>query len=78
VDEATVTLGWAPGGASPFLKQAVTTKGGVRLLVPREELPEDDWFSIGRIVSDLELTERDWRADLLAGYFANPSHSWER
>lgn len=78
VDEATVTLGWAPGGASPFLKQAVTTKGGVRLLVPRKELPEDEWFSIGRIVSDLELTKRDWRADLLAGYFANPTHSWER
>jgi hypothetical protein len=57
--------------------EAVTTTGGVRLQVPREELPEGGWFSIKQIVRDLELTERDWRADLLAGYFANPGHSWE-
>jgi S-adenosylmethionine synthetase len=77
VDEATVTLGWAPGGDAPFLVEAVTTTGGVRLQVPREELPEGGWFSIKQIVRDLELTERDWRADLLAGYFANPGYSWE-
>jgi hypothetical protein len=35
-------------------------------------------FSIKQIVRDLELTERDWRADLLRGYFAHPTHSWER
>jgi S-adenosylmethionine synthetase len=78
VDEATVTLGWAPGGDAPFLIDAVTVKGGVRIRIPREELPPDYWFSIQRIVRDLELTERDWRADLLGGYFANPTHSWER
>ena len=78
VDEATVTLGWAPGGDAPFLVDAVTSRGGVRLRLPREELPGDDWFSIKRTVGDLELTERDWRADLLGGYFANPTSPWER
>jgi len=77
-DEATVTLGWAPGGDAPFLLEAATSNGGVRLQLPREELPTVDWFSIKQIVSDLELTERDWRADLLRGYFAAPSHAWER
>lgn len=77
-DEATVTLGWAPGGDAPFLVEAVTVTGGVRVQLPREELPEEDWFSIKRIVHDLELTERDWRADLLRGYFADPTHAWER
>ena len=77
-DEATVTLGWAPGGDAPFLVEAVTNTGGVRLQLPREELPVEDWFSIKQIVRDLELTERDWRADLLRGYFAHPTHPWER
>ncbi len=78
VDEAHVTLGWAPGGESPFLVEAVTTLGGIRLRVPREELPPPDWFSIGRIVRELELTQRDWAADLLGGYFCQPSAPWER
>lgn len=78
VDEARVTLGWVPGGDSPFLVEAVTSKGGVRLQIPRGELPSGEWFSIGRIVRELELTERDWREDLLKGYFANPTNSWER
>jgi S-adenosylmethionine synthetase len=77
-DEATVTLGWAPGGDAPFLVEAATSTGGVRLQLPREELPAADWFSIKQIVRDLELTQRDWRADLLRGYFADPSHAWER
>jgi S-adenosylmethionine synthetase len=78
VDEATVTLGWAPGGDAPFLIDAVTVQGGVRIRLPRQELPPDDWFTIRNSVRDLELTERDWQADLLGGYFANPTHSWER
>ena len=47
------------------------------LQVPREELPPDEWFSIKAIVGDLELTERDWAADLLAGYFCRASAPWE-
>lgn len=77
-DEATVTLGWAPGGDAPFLVRAVTSKGGVRLELPGDELPDSEWFSIARIVGDLELTRRDWRADVLNGYFANPAAPWER
>lgn len=56
----------------------MTVQGGVRIRLPREELPPDDWFAIRNSVLDLELTERDWQADLLDGYFANPTHSWER
>lgn len=78
VDEATVTLGWAPGGDAPFLIDAVTVQGGVRIRLPREELPPDDWFAIANSVRDLELTERDWQGDLLGGYFAKPTNSWER
>ncbi len=77
VDEARVILGWAPGGDAPFLIEASTTQGGVSLQVPREELPPDEWFTIKAIVRDLELTERDWAADLLAGYFCQASAPWE-
>ena len=78
VDEARVMLGWAPGGDAPFLIEASTTLGSVSLQVPRKELPPDGWFSIRAIVRDLELHERDWTADLLAGYFCQASAPWER
>ena len=48
------------------------------LQVPRQELPPEEWFSIKAIVRDLELYERDWAADLLAGYFCQASAPWER
>ena len=76
-DDARVTLGWAPGGDSPFLVEAVTTRGGVNLRVPRDELPPAPWFTIGHIVHELELEHRGWTGDLLAGYFCQPSASWE-
>jgi len=41
----------------------------VDLQVPRDELPAEEWLTIKSIVRDLELAERDWAADLLAGYF---------
>ncbi len=78
VDEAKVILGWAPGGDAPFLIEASTSQGGVNLQVPRDELPAGDWFTIQSIVSDLELQERDWVADLLAGYFCQSLVPWER
>jgi S-adenosylmethionine synthetase len=78
VDEARVTLGWAPGGDRPFLVEAATVRGGVSLSVPRDELPSADWFAIQHIVRDLELEHRDWMGDLLAGYFCHSSASWEQ
>ncbi len=45
--------------------------------MPRKELPPDEWFSIRAIVRDLELTERDWAADLLAGYFCRAYAPWD-
>ena len=77
VDEARVMLGWAPGGDVPFFIEASTTQGGVSLQVPRRELPPEEWFRIEAIVRDLELQERDWAADLLAGYFCQASAPWE-
>ena len=35
-------------------------------------------FTTKAIVQDLELEERDWAADLLAGYFSQPRAPWER
>jgi hypothetical protein len=64
-----MVLGWTPGGDAPFLVEASTTEGNVNLQVPRGELLPEDWFTIKSIVRDLELHERDWTADLLAGYF---------
>ena len=58
--------------------EAVTSKGGVSLQVPREELPPPAWFSIDRIVRELELEHRDWAGDLLGGYFSQPAAPWER
>ena len=78
VDEARVTLGWVPGGDAPFLIEASTIQGGVSLQAPRQELPPDEWFRIGAIVGDLELTERDWATDLGAGYFSQSGAPWER
>jgi len=77
-DEAKVTLAWAPGAESPFLVEAATIRGGVSLLVPRDELPPSDWFAIQDIVRDLELEYRDWTGDLIAGYFCERSAPWER
>ena len=78
VDEARVTLGWSPGDDAPFLVEASTNQGNVNLQVPRDELPPAEWFSIKAIVRDLELDERDWDADLLAGYFCQSLAPWER
>jgi S-adenosylmethionine synthetase len=77
-DEAQVTLGWAPGGDTPFLVEAVSTLGGVRIQLPREELPVPDWFAIKRIVEELELLHQDWQEVVRAGYFVHPAHPWER
>ena len=78
VDEARVMLGWAPGGDAPFLIEASISQEGLSLQVPRKELPPDEWFSIKAIVGDLELQEREWAADMLAGYFCQASAPWER
>ncbi len=43
-----------------------------------EELPAEEWLTIESIVRDLELQQRDWAADMLAGYFCQPSAPWER
>ena len=77
-DEARVILGWAPGGDAPFLIEASTCQGGLNLQLPRDELPTEEWFSIRAIVGDLELHERDWAADLLAGYFCQAFAPWEK
>jgi S-adenosylmethionine synthetase len=77
-DEARVILGWAPGGDAPFLVEALTSREGVNLQMPREELPGEEWLTIKSIVRDLELIERDWAADLLAGYFCQSLAPWER
>ena len=78
VHEARVILGWAPGGDVPFLVEASTCQGGLNLQLPRDELPTEEWFSIRAIVGDLELNERDWAADLPAGYFCRGFAPWER
>ena len=78
VDDARVILGWAPGGDAPFLIEASIIQGGVSVQVPRRELPPEEWFSIKAIVRGLELTERDWAADLRGGYFCQADAPWER
>ena len=54
---------------------------GLRRL-PREDgskvKPPKERFTINAIIRDLELPERDWAADLLAGYFCQPLTPWER
>jgi S-adenosylmethionine synthetase len=77
VDEARVLLGWMPGGDAPFVIEASTTQGSVNLQVPRDELPSEEWFTIKSIIRDLELQERDWAADMLAGYFCQSLAPWE-
>ena len=73
VDEARVMLGWCglkKGSVFPHRK-ATTAQGGVSLQVPRDELPSDG------MVQDRgdprpgtwNCQQRDWAADMLAGYF---------
>ena len=50
----------------------------MNLRVPREELPPEESFTIKAIVRDLELIDRDWAADMLAGYFCQSLAPWER
>ncbi|HET9605968.1 MAG TPA: methionine adenosyltransferase domain-containing protein [Nitrospira sp.] len=78
VDDARVVLAWVPGSDAPFLVEASTSQGNVNLQVPRDELPPGEWFTIKSIVRDLELQQRDWAADMLAGYFCQASAPWER
>ena len=56
----------------------MTTRGGVRLQIPDEELPPAEWFGIARIVADLELLHVDWGDRVLDGYFCDPAAVWER
>jgi hypothetical protein len=65
-------------GDAPFLIEASTSQGDVNLQVLRDELPAEEWFTIQSIVRDLEIEERDWAADLLAGYFCQSLAPWER
>jgi hypothetical protein len=54
---------------------------GLNLQVPRGRLPAEEWLTIQSIVRDLELEEleeRDWNADLLAGYFCQSLAPWKR
>jgi hypothetical protein len=48
------------------------------LQVPRDELLTVEWLTIRSIVRDLELHQREWTADMLAGYFCQASAPWER
>ena len=49
-----------------------------RARVPRPEAPAAAWFSIRRMVAELERSQRDWVGDLTGGYFCQPSAAWER
>ena len=77
-DSADVTLAWAPGADAPPSVMAVTTRGGARQRVPEGQLPPPEWFSIARIVSDLELLHIDWEEQVLDGYFHDFNARWER
>ena len=77
-DSADVTLPWAPGADAPPSVMAVTTRGGARQRVPEGQLPPPEWFSIARIVSDLELLHIDWEEQVLDGYFHDFNARWER
>jgi hypothetical protein len=57
---------------------AWTSQGGVSLQVPRDELSAEQWLTIKSIVRDLEVEDRDWKADLLADYFCRSMAPWER
>jgi hypothetical protein len=61
-----------------ILRAAMLHRFGVSLRLPRQEAPAAAWFSIQRMVAELELSERDWVGDLLGGYFCQPSAAWER
>ena len=71
-------LGWAPGGEPlRHLRRRPPTEAWT-LQLPRDDLPPGEWFTIKAIVRDLVLHERDWTADLLAGYVWQPLVPWER
>lgn len=73
-DEAWVTLAWSPGESVPFLREVHAEP----LLSSSWRMPEPEWFSIPRIVADLELCSVDWVSTLRAGYLQDPEAAWER
>jgi hypothetical protein len=53
-------------------------ENGRTRVVTDSGLPAKDWFSINAICDDLNLLQQDWVAVMRAGYFADPTHPWER
>ena len=66
----TVRLGWTPGDAAPAFREAERIDSlGVAHAIPSEDLPLEEWFSIGATVADLRLTSLSRRTRVLSGYF---------
>ena len=76
--EAKVTLSWSPGEDVPGVRLAELVENGTTRIVADSGLPGPGWFSIRSIVDDLNLVRQNWAAVMLAGYFAERSHPWER
>jgi hypothetical protein len=69
-----------PRGGEEFheLSLDVDEPGRREFAVPRDELPAEEWLTIKSIVRELKLAERDWAADLMAGYFCQSEAPWKR
>lgn len=77
--EALVTVGWAPGDATPFLYLAQIRDNKLETWreVPTHLLPSPEWFAIETIVNDLELKSTNWRDIPVRGAFVEPGNKWE-
>lgn len=72
--EARVTLSWSPGEAEP---SSITLDCGSRTDLASTPIAPD-WFSIPRIVRELELPSVGWLDTMRQGYLQSPTAAWER
>jgi S-adenosylmethionine synthetase len=78
--QALVTLGWAPGEATPDLRQIyVQSQPHAHWHVADSSgVPDPSWFSIKRIAEDLRLNETTWSQVLRDGTFLGGCGLWEQ
>ena len=72
--EARVTVSWSPGESEP---SSITLDCGPRIDLAATPVAPD-WFSIPRIVRELELVGVDWLDTMRQGYLQSPAAAWER
>lgn len=77
--DTKVTLTWSPGRSEPSSVVAQVRYSPRDLWMDEDKslLPQSSWFSLGEIVSSLELIGQPWSKIVLENSFLDKFHKWE-